>query len=782
MAFDFGDLDVDEEYKNYASSSSGGFNFGDLMDYSEPVYQEPQFQQPKPEQKSWWSSFKEHPFKQAGGFAKDLALDFRNVMAKGAGATADVASYMTPYKYLKATGSGLNQAFRHRNNGESMQEAFQRGQDSVFGEQTFYEKAKQWGDNRDLLFRKTGDEQYYMPELSGNWGQRAKQLIGSKEGREMITAPAEAALNVYAGAGSMGKNLAGNLGKRILQRTARVAPEATAFTGLQAVQEGNLKDAPKNFVANILTMSVLGNVIGELTYKKSPRKIKRKVNETAKELEQGTGKKVSQEDKDAIASAFDAGASEEQIMNEVKKVESRKPTTFKPGELAPKVKEIQDEIGTLSIKQHGEIKNKLEQGWTPEDIVEDIRNPKPVIKPVEVKTSKKPVKKPIKKETKKATPKKSTEPKTDLQTEAKKYKTADEFIKGQLTGNEKSVNTIGIKTGEPVMLKSYHGTNAKFDKFKLQKGGVNYSGDGHYFTPEKTGATEYGKNVKEVILDLKNPYVKYLPEGNIDQQFFELAKEVKRKGHDGMIIRMKDTVSDDWMDGKILHKKGTVEADLINEIVVFDENAIKTKSQLKEIWNKANTPVKKTPKKKQTPKQKIKPTPKESVTAKKLNETLPDNYKLNTDYDTIELKNELTKASKAITKDKEKAVKDAFDSKKSVTSRIARLTELAEIAKRDGNMETRNSLFAEIRSLATESAQGMNMLKGLYAVNPENKFMTDVVNARLKKIVVGTKDIAKAKKQLAEKTTRVVKDITAKTRKAYKVADAQEMLNKIMCK
>ena len=748
MAFDFGDLDVDEEYKNYASSSSGGFNFGDLMDYSEPVYQEPQFQQPKPEQKSWWSSFKEHPFKQAGGFAKDLALDFRNVMAKGAGATADVASYMTPYKYLKATGSGLNQAFRHRNNGESMQEAFQRGQDSVFGEQTFYEKAKQWGDNRDLLFRKTGDEQYYMPELSGNWGQRAKQLIGSKEGREMITAPAEAALNVYAGAGSMGKNLAGNLGKRILQRTARVAPEATAFTGLQAVQEGNLKDAPKNFVANILTMSVLGNVMGELTYKKASRKIKRKTDNTAKEIEQNIGKKVSQEDKDAIASAFDAGASEEQIMNEVKKVESRKPTTFKPGELAPKVKEIQDEIGTLSIKQHGEIKNKLEQGWTPEDIVEDIRNPKPVIKPVEVKTSKKPVKKPIKKETKKATPKKSTEPKTDLQTEAKKYKTADEFIEANssLKRNEAFAIQRG-KIKETVYAKSEEGARKEAVKNHLKdmRGGrVNRE------TLEESAVQIISapKNLKEML---------------------KMKVENQEKMLNGIIKRYNK-------EGKAFDKKLIAP----NEKRLRDlKKQLEKVSQLKEIWNKANN---KTPKKKQTPKPKTKPTPKESVTAKKLNETLPDNYKLNTDYDTIELKNELTKASKAITKDKEKAVKDAFDSKKSVTSRIARLTELAEIAKRDGNMETRNSLFAEIRSLATESAQGMNMLKGLYAVNPENKFMTDVVNARLKKIVVGTKDIAKAKKQLAEKTTRVVKDITAKTRKAYKVADAQEMLNKIMCK
>lgn len=184
----------------------------------------------------------------------------------------------------------------------------------------------------------------------------------------------------------------------------------------------------------------------------------------------------------------------------------------------------------------------------------------------------------------------------DLVEQAKKFKSAEEFVDDVLTktktGIEEDINTLGIKTGEAVKLKSYHGTDADFEEFVLQEGGVRYSGDGHYFTPSKSGASNFGKYTKEVVLDLKNPYVKYIPEGNTDQQFFELAKEVKERGHDGIIVRMTDSNSDDWVDssGK-LHKKGVTTDDWINEIVVFDEKAIKTKKQLTDIWNKANKGV-----------------------------------------------------------------------------------------------------------------------------------------------------------------------------------------------
>lgn len=99
-------------------------------------------------------------------------------------------------------------------------------------------------------------------------------------------------------------------------------------------------------------------------------------------------------------------------------------------------------------------------------------------------------------------PKKSTAPQKvetpkradkSLETEASKFKTADDFVEAIKTGDEKDINILGTKTGEPVLLKSYHGTDASFEDFKLQESGVRYSGDGHYFTPSKEGASSYGK-------------------------------------------------------------------------------------------------------------------------------------------------------------------------------------------------------------------------------------------------------------------------------------------------
>lgn len=57
----------------------------------------------------------------------------------------------------------------------------------------------------------------------------------------------------------------------------------------------------------------------------------------------------------------------------------------------------------------------------------------------------------------------------------------------------------------------YHGTNAEFDKFDRVGSRITSLGYGHYFSPDKNTAIEYGKNIKKIninkdlILDLDNP-------------------------------------------------------------------------------------------------------------------------------------------------------------------------------------------------------------------------------------------------------------------------------------
>lgn len=182
-----------------------------------------------------------------------------------------------------------------------------------------------------------------------------------------------------------------------------------------------------------------------------------------------------------------------------------------------------------------------------------------------------------------------------LAREAQKFTSADEFVK--------SIKTEPTtKTGKAVIIKSYHGTSKQFEKFEIQREGTRYSGDGIYFTPDKVGAKHFAGTKGRVIesyLELRKPYVSYLPEGNIDFQYSgEFIQELKNEGYDSMIVRIKDTVSEDWVDEKgIVHKKGSVESDNINEIVVFDVSVIKAKSDLTDLHKQATEKPGKTPKK-----------------------------------------------------------------------------------------------------------------------------------------------------------------------------------------
>ena len=163
-------------------------------------------------------------------------------------------------------------------------------------------------------------------------------------------------------------------------------------------------------------------------------------------------------------------------------------------------------------------------------------------------------------------------PSTNLLEEAKKYKSAEEFVESiNNKGDDSFVTpTVGLKTktGESQLIRGFHGTNKEFDKFTIPEKGVRYTGDGVYFSPDKIGASGYGNRVVESYLDLKNPYVLRLPEGNIDfQPGNERIREIIANGHDSIIVRT-----------------GKGEDDIINEIVVFDLDAIKTKEEIVNLW------------------------------------------------------------------------------------------------------------------------------------------------------------------------------------------------------
>jgi hypothetical protein len=175
------------------------------------------------------------------------------------------------------------------------------------------------------------------------------------------------------------------------------------------------------------------------------------------------------------------------------------------------------------------------------------------------------------------------------------------------------------------------------------------------------------------------------------------------------------------------------------------------------------------------------PEVKKSKLAQRINEELPDDYKIDEYYDPIIVKNELSKAGDDISKNKSKALKEAFDRNTKANERVAKLVEFAEIAKRDGDYNSFNAIASKLRKEGTEAGQELNMFKAYGFLNPETKFMKDVVNARLKKIAVGEKDIQTALKKANEKLTKNSEVIRGKVSKELLAEESGKLLDKLIC-
>jgi len=67
-------------------------------------------------------------------------------------------------------------------------------------------------------------------------------------------------------------------------------------------------------------------------------------------------------------------------------------------------------------------------------------------------------------------------------------------------------------------------------------------------------------------------------------------------------------------------------------------------------------------------------------------------------------------------------------------------------------------------------------------LNPEEKFMKDVINARLGKIKLSAGDLKKASEKIVEKSKKITEDIKKATRSTIKISKAQELLDSLICK
>lgn len=197
--------------------------------------------------------------------------------------------------------------------------------------------------------------------------------------------------------------------------------------------------------------------------------------------------------------------------------------------------------------------------------------------------------------------------------EAKKYKTAEEFVK---------------KQGKFV----YHGTNAKFSEFEKKEGirSILFSqekvtSNGFFFSPSKETAKNYGENIIEATINLKKPLIKrgegvdgikdkkrakdlqYILEpmiqstnykGDVIGENIDIGIQkypIDRNDPDWHMIAVGDGLAWDVLDNPESVKRmvergydGTIVEERHDDegfsYFVVDKSQIKTKSQLTSIW------------------------------------------------------------------------------------------------------------------------------------------------------------------------------------------------------
>ena len=124
-------------------------------------------------------------------------------------------------------------------------------------------------------------------------------------------------------------------------------------------------------------------------------------------------------------------------------------------------------------------------------------------------------------------------------------KAADDSVKYKLSPEQEAFfKDSKIRDEDGNLRTVYHGTGANFDTFDKEKAGNGWLGKGFYFTPDKDVARDFGKNIKENYINVKNPFVveghnptdiyteittKY-PEANE----FNMAEVLANHGYDGI--------------------------------------------------------------------------------------------------------------------------------------------------------------------------------------------------------------------------------------------------------
>lgn len=158
---------------------------------------------------------------------------------------------------------------------------------------------------------------------------------------------------------------------------------------------------------------------------------------------------------------------------------------------------------------------------------------------------------------------------------------------------ENSSKVVNPKTGEPLVV--YHGTNAEFTSFDKMKAGSGNDkglrGKGFYLSPNPMTAANYGKNVIDEFVSIRNPFnpfdfktksdiASYL---NIDEDIFSFTQDVEFKVYQSYSGTLSSAIKDAGHDGVIYLKR--------QEVIAFEPNQIKSATDNTGAFSKENDDI-----------------------------------------------------------------------------------------------------------------------------------------------------------------------------------------------
>lgn len=535
------------------------------------------------------------------------------------------------------------------------------------------------------------------------------------------------------------------------------------------------------------------------------------------------------------------------VLGKLKDISSSKDRTLSPEIVSRNedmIKQIQNE-GFVGVEQNGTI------------LVFDPKN----VTLVETDTSgsKKPLQKAegleVPKETKTIKAEKSVkiEQEKALFEEAKNYKSAEEFIKGQ---------------GKPV----YHGTASKFDAFDPKFLGyatnANSAKGAFWFTDDPATAKAYAvyasetapvqrlyaeaeklekiaqksgkdsdwKKYEDLIMEAEDlasydkTYQRRLDNATVLEAYTDADfLEIDAKGKTPQELSTDEDI-DSWLNSKVKEAKNKSKDGLkilnIDDAVglynkpsthyaVFDANKIKTKSQLTEIWNKANADKPKQPKgvpstkevKKITPATPKKPETiptgqgrvKDSAFLERVKDQLlstdPATYEFDEKsgkYNEMNLEDNAKKAVDFLENNPEEAIAISLGFKENpqgITSLSIGVATMLK-AREEGNFNLYKDIATSVTMRATRYGQEIVSLRGQMNDDSPENFVKRVIDTRMKNLagrlvtsaefkgrsLVDSKKVATNK---INKETKKLKKVLTKEQKKIKLA--QDIIDSLRC-